>query len=129
MFVLNVWFKTSFSNLSFVFSYYLFNAFISSHVKPAPQPLLAHDVPPTLCQNTTTATLAEHGPLPNYISTRQTKRHKARAAGSGEFSFFWSLDLCYYSGCLQPQGNNTNSVNKSSSLYCKNNKAVHGSGQ
>lgn len=64
---------------------------LSKNIKPAPQPLLAHDAPPALSQNKT-ATLCEHGSLPNFATTRQTTKHPATAAGSGEFSFFWSLD-------------------------------------
>lgn len=64
---------------------------LSKNIKPAPQPLLAHDVPPALSQNKT-ATLCERGSLPNFATTRQTTKHPATAAGSGEFSFFWSLD-------------------------------------
>uniref|UniRef100_UPI0037E7AF76 transcription factor Spi-C n=1 Tax=Semicossyphus pulcher TaxID=241346 RepID=UPI0037E7AF76 len=44
-------------------------------IKPALQPLLAHDVPPSLSQNTT-ASLSE----PNFVSTRQ----QSKAAGSGK---------------------------------------------
>ncbi|XP_040886595.1 transcription factor Spi-C [Toxotes jaculatrix] len=49
------------------------------NIKPAPQPFLA---PPALCQNTT-ATLSEHGSLPNFVSTRQSTKHQATATGSG----------------------------------------------
>nr|XP_019961616.1 PREDICTED: transcription factor Spi-C-like [Paralichthys olivaceus] len=50
--------------------------------KPAPQPLLALDAPPTLGQYTV-ATPPECGSLPNCASTRQTTKHQATAAGSG----------------------------------------------
>nr|XP_046235707.1 transcription factor Spi-B isoform X2 [Scatophagus argus] len=52
-------------------------------IKPALQPLLAHDAPPALSQNTT-ATLCERGSLPNIASTRQPTKHQATAAGSGK---------------------------------------------
>ncbi|XP_070710333.1 transcription factor Spi-C [Pempheris klunzingeri] len=51
-------------------------------IKPALQPLLVHDAPPALSQNTT-ALLSERGSLPNIVSTRQPTKHPARAAGSG----------------------------------------------
>ncbi|KAM6895671.1 GA-binding protein alpha chain [Xenentodon cancila] len=54
----------------------------STAIKPASQPFLAHDAQPTLGQNTT-ATLSEHGSLPNFISTRQSAKHPTAAAGSG----------------------------------------------
>ncbi|KAL7371086.1 hypothetical protein ABVT39_018559 [Epinephelus coioides] len=49
-------------------------------IKPALQPLLAHDAPSPLCQNTT-ATLCEHGSLPNFVSTRQPTKHTAGSGG------------------------------------------------
>ncbi|XP_041820390.1 transcription factor Spi-C [Chelmon rostratus] len=52
------------------------------NIKPALQPLLAHDAPPALSQNTT-ATLCERGSVPNFVSTRQPTKHAATAAGSG----------------------------------------------
>ena len=64
--------------------------FSKNNIKPVLQPLLAHDAPPALGQNT--STLSDGGSLPNFVSTRQSTTHQATAAGSGEFSFFWSLD-------------------------------------
>lgn len=52
------------------------------------EPLLAHVAPHALGHNTT-ATLFERGSLPHFVSTTQATKH---TAGSGEFSFFWSLD-------------------------------------
>ncbi|KAK2859057.1 hypothetical protein Q5P01_003677 [Channa striata] len=50
--------------------------------KPALPPFLGCDGAPALCQNTT-ASLSEHGSLPNFVSTRQSTKHQAAAAGSG----------------------------------------------
>ncbi|XP_071359138.1 transcription factor Spi-B [Trachinotus anak] len=52
------------------------------NIKPAPQPFLAHDPPPTLSPNTTAA-LSDHGSLPKFVSARQSTKHRAMAAGSG----------------------------------------------
>ncbi|XP_027128240.1 transcription factor Spi-C [Larimichthys crocea] len=51
-------------------------------IKPALQPLLAHDAPPALRHNTT-ETLCERGSLPNFVSTRQPTKHPTTTAGSG----------------------------------------------
>ncbi|KAM7378350.1 hypothetical protein PAMA_013312 [Pampus argenteus] len=53
----------------------------SLNIKPALQPSLALDAPPALSQNT--ATLSERGSLPNFVSTIQSTKHQATAAGSG----------------------------------------------
>lgn len=63
----------------------------SQNIKPALQPSLAHDAPPALSQNTTPS-LCERGSLPDFVSTRLPTKRPATAAGSGEFSFFWSLN-------------------------------------
>lgn len=76
------------------------------------QPSSPHDAPPAFSQNT--ATLCE----PKLLSTRQLTKHQATAAGSGEFSFFKSLD-CYCPSCLKPEGNNIKRANKRPSLYGK----------
>ncbi|KAG8005568.1 Transcription factor Spi-C, partial [Nibea albiflora] len=55
----------------------------SQNIKPALQPLLAHDAPPALSHNTT-ETLCERGPLPNFVSTRLPTKHPTTTAGSGE---------------------------------------------
>lgn len=60
-------------------------------IKPALQPFLAHEAPPALSQNT--ATPSGRQSLPNFVSTtRSSTKHQSTATGSGEFSFFWSLD-------------------------------------
>ncbi|KAM7367209.1 hypothetical protein PAMP_015126 [Pampus punctatissimus] len=53
----------------------------SLNIKPALQTSLALDAPPALSQNTTT--LSERGSLPNFVSTIQSTKHQATAAGSG----------------------------------------------
>uniref|UniRef100_A0A665VSC9 Transcription factor Spi-C n=1 Tax=Echeneis naucrates TaxID=173247 RepID=A0A665VSC9_ECHNA len=52
---------------------------------------MVYDVPPTLNPNTT-ATLSDHSSVLKFVSTRKTTKHQATAAGSGKFSFFWSLN-------------------------------------
>ncbi|XP_026182884.1 transcription factor Spi-B isoform X2 [Mastacembelus armatus] len=52
------------------------------NIKPALLPILAHDAPGTLTQNTT-ATLSEHGSLPNFVSARQSTKHQVTAGGRG----------------------------------------------
>ncbi|XP_013859543.1 transcription factor Spi-B [Austrofundulus limnaeus] len=51
-----------------------------SDSKPAFQTCLAHSVQSASGQNTT-ATLSEHGSLPNFVSTRQSAKHPATVAG------------------------------------------------
>ncbi|KAM6896124.1 transcription factor Spi-B [Lycodopsis pacificus] len=51
-----------------------------TNIKPALQPLLAHDAPPAVSQYTTT-TLSECGSLPNFVSTRQPTKHTAGSGG------------------------------------------------
>lgn len=63
----------------------------SKDIKPAPPPFLGH-VPASAISPNTTVPVSERGPLPNFISARQSTHHQATAAGSGKFSFFWSLD-------------------------------------
>uniref|UniRef100_A0A3Q3J6R7 Transcription factor Spi-C n=1 Tax=Monopterus albus TaxID=43700 RepID=A0A3Q3J6R7_MONAL len=55
---------------------------LSKNIRPAFSPFLAHDVQPALSQNTT-ATLYEHGSLPNFVSARQSTKHQATAVGNG----------------------------------------------
>ncbi|XP_073336517.1 transcription factor Spi-B [Pagrus major] len=52
------------------------------NIKPALQPLLAHDTPPPLSQNTTPS-LCERGSLPDFVSTRLPTKRLATVAGSG----------------------------------------------
>uniref|UniRef100_A0A3P9HQ37 Transcription factor Spi-C n=1 Tax=Oryzias latipes TaxID=8090 RepID=A0A3P9HQ37_ORYLA len=53
-----------------------------SSIRPAPQPFLAHDTRPAFHQSTT-ASVPERGSVPNFVSTRQSAKHKATATGSG----------------------------------------------
>ncbi|XP_036066217.1 transcription factor Spi-C [Oryzias melastigma] len=53
-----------------------------SGVRPAPQPFLPHDTRPASHQHTT-ASVSDYGSVPNFVSTRQSAKHKATATGSG----------------------------------------------
>lgn len=101
----------------------------SQSIKPALQPLLAHDAPPALCQNTTPS-LCERGSLPDFVSTRLPTKRPATVAGSGEFSFFWSLNTVIASvagglGEIMPR----EQIGDLPFTVKKNNGAVHGLAQ
>ncbi|XP_029901185.1 transcription factor Spi-B-like [Myripristis murdjan] len=57
--------------------------------KPALQQVLAHDAPPTPNQNT--ATLSEHGSLPNFVPARQSSKRHTTAAGGRKVRLFHFL--------------------------------------
>ncbi|XP_067347156.1 transcription factor Spi-C [Channa argus] len=52
------------------------------YIKPALPPFLGCDARPALGQSTT-ASLSDYGSLPNFVSTRQSTKQQATAAGSG----------------------------------------------
>lgn len=63
-----------------------YHSIYHQNIKHPLQPLPLHDV------SAHTGTLSERGSLPKLESKVQLTKHQGTAAGSGEFSFFWSLD-------------------------------------
>lgn len=122
----NLEFKAvQFSTHCWYFSILSIISIIKKPIKPALQPLLAHDAPPALSQHTT-ATLSERGSLPNFVSARQPTKHTATAAGSGEFSFFWSLDTVIAPVACSLRETIPREQIRDLPFTVKNNRAVHG---
>lgn len=92
---------------------------LSKNIKPALQPLLAHNTPSALSQNKT-VTVFEHVSLPSFATTRQTTK-KLATAGSGEFSFFFFFGhyTVIVTVASSLRGNNTKKANKRPPIYCQ----------